>query len=82
MGGVQHRVDQHAMDRHDPVPIARATLLDHAADLDEAVAAIESGDLDRAADLVGEVLGAYLDTLLPHLPDGRSTEEQDLAPSP
>lgn len=82
MGGVQDRRDQLAPNRDDPVPIARASLLDHAADLDQAGAALESGDPARAGALLAGVVSALHDLLFPHLPDGRSPEEQDLAPTP
>lgn len=82
MGGVQHRVNQIATDGQDPVPIARSALLDHMADLDEARTALDDGDTARAARLVDGVLGGLHDEVFPWLPDGRSTEEQDLAPWP
>ena len=82
MGEAQDRLDQIAMGRHDPVLLARARLLDHVADLDEATAALLSGDTAGAASLVAEVVGALHDELFPHLPDGRCQEEQDLAPLP
>jgi hypothetical protein len=80
MGGLQDREDRTWSDGLDPVPIPRATLLDHAADLDEAGAALESGDRAGAAHLLAGVAGSLCDRLFPHLPDGRSPEEQDLAP--
>lgn len=80
MGGVHERVDHGARDRHDPVPIARATLRDHLADLDEAGAALDSGDQARAASLIAALVAALNEALFDHLPDGRSPEEQDLAP--
>jgi len=80
MGGVQDLFDQITINRHDPVPITRAILLDHVADLDEAGAALEAHDAARAAALLAGVVGALHDELFPHLPDARSTDEQDLAP--
>ncbi len=80
MGGLQDRRDQISNHRHDPVTVERATLRDHAADLDEAGAALRSGDQARAAALVAGVRDDLTGLLFTHLPDGRSREEQDLAP--
>lgn len=82
MGGVQQRVDHMARDRDDPVPIARAILRDLLADLDEALNALESGDERRSGELLADAVGSLQDELFPDLPDGRSVEEQDLAPAP
>jgi hypothetical protein len=80
MGGLQDRPDQFETHREDPVTVERATLLDHAADLDEAGAALRSGDQVRAATLLAGVRDELHGVLFMHLPDGRSLEEQDLAP--
>ena len=80
MGGWQDRRDQIATHRDDPVTVERATLRDHAADLDEAGAALRSGDQARAAALLDGVRDDLHGVLFMHLPDGRSREEQDLAP--
>ena len=80
MGGLQDRRDHIETHRDDRVTLERATLLDHAADLDEAGDALRSGDQVRAATLLAGVRDDLHGMLFMHLPDGRSLEEQDLAP--
>ena len=80
MGGLQDRRDRIGPHRDAWVTLERTTLLDHAADLDEAGDALRSGDAVRAATLLAAVRDELHGVLFMHLPDGRSREEQDLAP--
>lgn len=82
MGGLQQRVDHIGTERPDPVPVTRSRLLDLVADLDQALTALESGDQTGGATLVADAVADLHGLLFDHLPDGRSPEEQDLAPLP
>lgn len=71
MGGTPHP-DRTPHRPHDPVPISRADLTDHLADLDEAYEAIDRGAHAHARRLLDGVLCQLHARVFAHLPDGET----------
>ena len=80
MGGLQDRRDHIEPHREAWGALARPPRLDQAAGRVVAGGARRSGDQVRAATLLAAVRDELHGVLFMHLPDGRSREEQDLAP--